>query len=67
MNPIIKIIFLPIMIVVGLFTVAVISCINIPFALVHRIRERKYRESDLNATRAHREQRLKEINIIRDH
>lgn len=61
MNPVIKIIFLPIMLVAGVFTVAVISLINAPFMAYHRWRERRFYDSDLRAARERREKNLAEI------
>lgn len=61
MNPYVKIAFLPIMILAGIFTVTMMALINAPFALVHWWRERRFAELDLAAARAAREKTLTEI------
>ncbi len=61
MNPVVKVVFLPIMLVAGVFTVAAMSLINAPCALFHWLRERPLRARDLAAARAARERTLREI------
>lgn len=61
MNPVVKIVFLPIMLVAGVLTVAAMALINAPFALFHWLRERPLRARDLAAARAAREKTLREI------
>ncbi|GHS99281.1 hypothetical protein FACS1894139_07690 [Planctomycetales bacterium] len=58
MPRVVKIIFLPVMLLAGIFTVVLMAALNTPVALWHLYREHRGRKSDLARARAWRQKFL---------